>query len=413
MSASFPSLPDASPTPGRPANAWSAVGSMTLCVAMLIAAEFLPVSLLTPIAADLHASEGIAGQAIGVSGLFAVLTSLFIATVASRFDRRTVLVALTAIMVLSLMLIALAPSFSLLMLARALLGLTIGGFWSLAAATVMQLVRPAQVPRALGLMYMGNAAATALAAPIGSYLGGMIGWRGVFWGLVPLGLVTLAWQAAALPSMPSSRAIPASRVLGLLRRAHVRTAILATTLTFAGAFAAFTYLRPLLEARSHVSGTQLSLLLLALGVAGFLGTSGATRLLSRHLHPLLWVCPLLLAAMTSSLVISAPNLVATAGVLAIWGALNAAVPVAWFNWLAQQVQDEPESAGGLMVGAIQLAIMAGAFAGGALLDHVSVEAPFLGGAVLLLAAAATAAMPSRLRASTAARPSHSTAGERC
>ena len=71
---------------------------MTLCVAMLIASEFLPVSLLTAIAADLRATEGMAGQAISISGLFAVVTSLFIATSAGRFDRRHVLIVLTGIM---------------------------------------------------------------------------------------------------------------------------------------------------------------------------------------------------------------------------------------------------------------------------------------------------------------------------
>lgn len=107
---------------------WSAVGSMTLCVAMLIASEFLPVSLLTPIAADLHATEGMAGQAISISGMFAVITSLLIATVAGRFDRRHVLIVLTALMLASLVLIAEAKNFAMLMAARALLGITIGGF---------------------------------------------------------------------------------------------------------------------------------------------------------------------------------------------------------------------------------------------------------------------------------------------
>jgi len=60
---------------------------MVMCVGSLIASEFMPVSLLTPIARDLHASDGAAGQAISVSGLFAVVTILLIATVASRFDR--------------------------------------------------------------------------------------------------------------------------------------------------------------------------------------------------------------------------------------------------------------------------------------------------------------------------------------
>ena len=59
----------------RPA-AWGAVAALTLCVATLIASEFMPISLLTPIAADLHMTEGSAGQAIAVSGIFAVLTSL-------------------------------------------------------------------------------------------------------------------------------------------------------------------------------------------------------------------------------------------------------------------------------------------------------------------------------------------------
>jgi predicted MFS family arabinose efflux permease len=71
------------------------------------------------------------------------------------------------------------------MASRALLGIRIGGFWALTPATVMRLVPRDSVPKALGFLYMGNAVATALAAPIGSYLGGVIGWRGVFWVLLP------------------------------------------------------------------------------------------------------------------------------------------------------------------------------------------------------------------------------------
>lgn len=267
------------PQPG----AWSAVGSMSLCVALLISAEFMPVSLLTPIAMDLHASIGMAGQAISISGLFAVITSLSIATFASRYDRRRVLIGLTAIMLLSLVLIALAPNFAILMAARALLGVVIGGFWSLATATVMKLVQEEAVPKALGAVYMGNALATAFAAPIGSYLGGMIGWRGVFWALTPLGAVTMLWQWGSLPKMPPETANPVSELLGLLKRRNVSFAMVGVMLTFAGAFTVFTYLRPFLETRTHVTLPQLSLLLLGLGMAGFVGTSGASAFVKRHL----------------------------------------------------------------------------------------------------------------------------------
>src|SRR6266568_1901797 len=124
----------------QPRQTWAAVGAMALCVSLLIASEFLPVSLLTPIAADLRATEGMAGQAISISGLLAVVASLFIATIAGRFDRRHVLIVLTGIMLTSLVLIAEAQNFAILMAARALLGITIGGFWSLATATIMRLV---------------------------------------------------------------------------------------------------------------------------------------------------------------------------------------------------------------------------------------------------------------------------------
>ncbi|MGL6490013.1 MFS transporter [Aeromonas veronii] len=109
-------------------------------MALLIAAEFMPVSLLTPIATDLGASNGMAGLAIAISGLFAVPTSLLIAPLSHRLDRRHVLMGLAVVMLTSLIVIALSPNFTVLMVARALLGIVIGGFWALATATIMRLV---------------------------------------------------------------------------------------------------------------------------------------------------------------------------------------------------------------------------------------------------------------------------------
>ena len=380
-----------------PRAAWGAVGAMTMCVALLIASEFMPVSLLTPIARDLGATEGMAGQAISISGLFAVVTSLLVATVASRFDRRHVLAALTAAMVASLALVAAAPNFTLFMAARALLGVTIGGFWSLSTATVMRLVPDESIPKAMGVLYLGNAVATAFAAPIGSYLGGVIGWRGVFWALVPLAAATLAWQWVSLPSMPAQATIPLGRVLALLKRRNVLFAMLGLMLTFGGAFATFTYLRPFLETQAHATLPQLSLMLLGLGAAGFVGTAAATALLKHNLYRLLRGLPLALGAVTIAMLVVGNAIWAVAAMMIAWGTLNSAIPVSWFNWLALAIKDEPEAGGGLMVAAIQLAIMLGASLGGVLLDHFSVAATFVGGSALLLLASITVGSGHRLR----------------
>src|SRR4051812_35728673 len=128
-------IPDPSAWPGeRPGPitaSWSAVLALTLCASTLIASEFMPVSLLTPIAADLHLTEGQAGQAISVSGLFAVLTSLFIAAATRGMDRRRLLMGLTGLMLVSGLIVSFAPDYSTLMVGRALVGVVIGGFWAM------------------------------------------------------------------------------------------------------------------------------------------------------------------------------------------------------------------------------------------------------------------------------------------
>lgn len=382
-------------TPDIISEHWSAVAAMSLCVALLIAAEFMPVSLLTPIAADLGTSNGMAGLAISISGLFAVPTSLLIATLSHRLDRRHVLMGLAALMLASLVAIALSPNFVVLMMARALLGIVIGGFWALATATIMRLVSSHSVPKALGVMYTGNAVATAFAAPIGSYLGGLIGWRGVFWLLVPLVVLNLLWIALSLPSIRSQTRPP--NVFRLMRRPNVTFAIMGVMLTFAGAFSAFTYFRPFLETRTQVSLPQLSALLLALGLAGFVGTTAVSMLLRRHLYRMLRWLPLVLGVITLALLMVEHHFWGVALMLILWGALNSAIPVAWSAWITQGIADSPESGGGLMVAAIQLAITLGAAVGGWLLDSLSISATFMGSALLLAAASLVVGNGRRLR----------------
>ena len=375
---------------------WSAVGSMAMCAAMLIASEFMPVSLLTPIASDLRATVGMAGQAISISGLFAVVTSLIIPAATSRLDRRYVLSGLAGLMLMSLILIAEAGNFETLMAARALLGITVGGFWSLATATIMRLVPEESLPKALGVLYTGNAVATSFAAPIGSYLGSVIGWRGVFLALVPIVAINLVLLLVTLPSMKSERSTRNGNVLSLLQRPHVAFAMLAVMLTFGGAFAVFTYYRPFFETYTRVNVSELSILLLCMGLAGFAGTYGASAIMNKRLYQLLMALPAALAVLTLSILSVGHHFWAVSILVVAWGAVNAAIPVAWSTWLSKGVKDKPESGGGLMVASIQLSIMVGAELGGTLLDHYSIAVAFIGGSVLLVLSAVVVGTGRRL-----------------
>ncbi|GMU11491.1 MFS transporter [Corallococcus caeni] len=376
-------------SPAPRSTSWGAVFALTLCVSTLVASEFMPVSLLTPIASDLHLSEGRAGQAISVSGLFAVLTSLFIASAARSMDRRKLLLGLTGVMLASGFVTALAPSFTVLMVGRALIGVVIGGFWSLSAATVMRLVPQGEVPRALGLLNGGNALATTIAAPLGSFLGQYIGWRGAFFAVVPLAALTLVWQFLTLPPMPTERAAPPPSTFALLRRPQALWGILAVALFFMGQFALFTYLRPFLETVTRVGVSTLSLVLLGMGTAGLLGTYLIGFLVARRLSAVLIAAPVAMAVIAVALVVFGQSLAATAVLLVGWGLIGTAAPVAWWTWLSRTLPRDAEAGGGLMVAAIQLAITVGASVGGLLFDRsgyrstFGVSAALLGGAALL------------------------------
>ena len=370
----------------RPAS-WGAVFALTLCVSTLIASEFMPVSLLTPIAADLKMTKGHAGQAIAVSGLFAVLTSLVISTASRKIDRKVLLLALTGLMMLSGLMVAFAPNTAVFMAGRALVGVVVGGFWSMSAATVMRLVPDDQVPKALGLLNGGNALATTIAAPLGSYLGQFIGWRGAFFIVVPLAALTFLWQYLTLPSMPGEAQRRSGAVFRVLRRPHAPAAFAAMAALFLGQFALFTYLRPFLETVTRVNVSTLSLLLLGLGAAGLLGTYLIGILLRRTLYPLLIGAPLVLAATALALIAFGTSALAAGFLLAAWGLISTAAPVAWWTWLAKALPDDAEAGGGLMVAVVQLAITLGAAVGGLLVDASGYEAAFGASAAVLAVSA--------------------------
>ena len=371
--------------------------ALTLCVATLIASEFMPVSLLTPIAFDLGLTEGTAGQAISVSGLFAVLTSLSLSSLSGGIDRRHLLLALTVLMLVSGLLVAFAPTFAMLMVGRALIGIVIGGFWSMSASTVMRLLPQAEVPKGLALLNGGNALATTVAAPIGSFFGQYIGWRGAFFVVVPLAALTFVWLWRTLPQMPSTREARSTNVIGALRRPEARIGMAAVALLFMGQFALFTYLRPFLEQVTQLSVSVLSLLLLIMGAAGLLGTWLIGRAVARSLDATLIVAPLLMAALALGLIVFGNLALPTALLLAAWGLIGTAVPVAWWTWLSRTLPDDAEAGGGLMVAVIQLAITIGAAGGGLLFDAADYQATFLLSAVLLLASAFLAVLGARFR----------------
>lgn len=381
-------------TAERPAS-WGAVFALSLCAFGLVASEFMPVSLLTPIAADLGITEGQAGQAIAVSGAFAVLTSVFISAAAGKLDRKVLLLGLTVLTIVSGAIVAAAPNYLIFMFGRALIGVAIGGFWSMSAATAIRLVPKPRVPKALAIMNGGNALATVVAAPLGSFLGGLIGWRGAFFCVVPVAILVLVWQAASLPSLPAEEKSGSRNVFSLLGQPMVAFGMAAAALFFMGQFTLFTYLTPFLATVTRVDVSTMSMMLLLMGVAGFVGTILIGGLLTKSLYRTLMTIPALMAVVALAFIALGGSALSTALLLAVWGLLATAAPVGWWTWLARALPDDAEAGGGLMVAIVQLAITSGATVGGVLYDASGYQATFGASSAMLIAAAVLAVLTAR------------------
>ncbi|NYE23875.1 putative MFS family arabinose efflux permease [Pigmentiphaga litoralis] len=371
----------------REAPNWTAVFSLAMGVFGLLTAEYLPASLLTPMAVDLDVSEALAGQAVTVTALVALFAGLLVPGLTRTIDRRVVLLGLSALMVISNLLVAASSSLAVLLLMRILLGIALGGFWSMAAAVAMRLVPLALLPRALAIIFSGIAVGTVVAVPLGSFMGGRYGWRSAFLAAAAVGIVTLAFQWLTLPRLSPTKATRLRSVLDVLRRPGIGVGMLGCVLVHTGHFALFTYIRPFLESTAGVGPDGLALLLLGFGLSNFLGTLLAGWLLHRSERATLVFMPALVGIAALGLVAFPAALTVQALLVALWGFAFGAVPVAWSNWVARAAPDQAESAGGMVVASVQSAIAAGAAAGGAMFSISGIAGVFVAGGVLMLLAA--------------------------
>lgn len=370
---------------------WSAVFAVAFCVACLITVEFLPVSLLTPMALDLGVSEGVAGQTVTVTAFVAMFASLFITNVIRAMDRRYVVLAFAVLLTLSCLLVSFANSFMLLLAGRACLGLALGGFWAMSASLTMRLVPARTIPKALSVIFGAVSIALVIAAPLGSFLGGIIGWRNVFNAAALMGFACIAWVWLALPSLPG-KTEHHQNMFGLLKRPGVAAGMLAIFMVFAGQFSFFTYIRPVYMNLAGFDVDGLTLVLLSFGIASFVGTSISPMVMKRSVKMALALAPLTLAVSALVLIFWGSDKVVAAGIAIIWGLGFALVPVGWSTWITRSLADQAEKAGSIQVAVIQLANTCGAAIGGFALDHYGLLSPLvLSGSLMLLTALLVAA----------------------
>ncbi|WP_412148588.1 MFS transporter [Curtobacterium flaccumfaciens] len=372
---------------------WLSVTSVALGSFVLVLSEFLPIGLLPAIADDLDVGIGTAGLMVVATGLVGAVAAPVVTVLTSRLDRRVVLVSLTVLLVVADGLAAVAPSFWVLLIARMLLGVGIGGFWAIGAGIAGRLVRPELTIRATSLITAGVSVATVVSLPLGALVSSLASWRLGFVIGGALGVVALVLQLAMLPRIPAQQRVRFATLGSLLRVPRARVGLIAAAFVFAAQFAAYTYIAPYLQQLVGVGPDTVTIALLVFGVAGIVGNFAAGFTLDRSVLGTIGASKFVLAAAVVLLPLLAHSVVGVFVLLVVWGLVWGALPLGMQTWMSTASPAGSETGLALFVTTIQLAIAAGSVLGGAAVSSFGLAADFwLAGGVAIVGAVVLVAM---------------------
>lgn len=363
---------------------WFAVLSVALGIFSIVTTEILPIGLLTSVAAEFGVSDGTAGLTMTVPGLVAAVAAPVFTVVTARLDRRSMLGVLMAVLIVADLMAAFAPAYWLVLVSRVLVGVVIGGFWSIGAGLAGRLVHDRAVPVATAAIFAAVPLGSVVGVPAGTWIGHQAGWRASFVVMGVFTIVVLVALLALVPRLPAEQ-VTSLRVLGaLLRGSAVRAGLVVTFLIVVAHFATYTYITPFLERVTHLSPGLVGTFLLLYGAAGIAGNFLAGATIRRFFAATFCAAALLIAAATLLLPLLGTTPVGAAVLLVLWGVGYGAVPACSQTWFARAAPGAAEAGTVLFVSSFQVSLSAGALAGGVVADAASPSTLMLyGGAVAL------------------------------
>ncbi len=380
---------DLNPIEDKPQSAlksWFALLSVAIGAFALVTSEFLPVGLLSDIATDLNISVGTAGLMVTAPGVIAAFAAPLVTVGVGKIDRRYLLWALTLLMIISNLIATFSNNFTILLIGRLLLGLGIGGFWSIAVALSGRLAPPGvEMGRASSVIFTGVTLATILGVPLGAWIGSEFGWRSSFAITGLLGAVVLVGQLLMLPALPATTAVKMRDLPVLFQHKYARIGLLGIVLLVLAHFSTYTYVTPFLKHNAGFDGNLISTLLLVYGIAGVVGNVIAGWATSRNIRWSFMAVVTLIGAAMILFPIFAGHLTGAVLTIALWGLAFGAMPTCANMWMFAAVPEAMEGGAAMLVSTFQVGIAVGSLLGGSIVDHFNIPSiMWIGGALAIM-----------------------------
>lgn len=261
---------------------WLPLIGLTCAAFIFNTSEFMPIGLLTDIAASFHISEAATGVMISVYAWGVMLLSLPLMVFASRFDLRRLLLAVIALFSCGQFLSAVAPTFLILVLARLVVAAAHAIFWSIASVMAARLVDTEHGALALSMVATGSSIAQIFGLPLGRAIGLAVGWRMTFCVVGAVSATVLVYQAVVFPAMPAGERFTLGQLPSLMRN-RVLLALYAVTIFMSCSYyVGYSYIEPFMQQVAHLDAAVITMALTVFGFAGLLGSVSFSRFFDGH-----------------------------------------------------------------------------------------------------------------------------------
>jgi DHA1 family inner membrane transport protein len=328
--------------------------------------EFIIMGLLPDLACDFQVSIPKAGILVSGYALSVTLGSPLVALALTKQDRKRSLLILMGMFVAGNALCALAPTYSLLLIARILTALCHGAFFGIGSIVAAHLVPRHERAQAIALMFTGLTLANVLGVPAGTALGQALGWRFAFWALVPIGLAAAAGLFWMVPSQPPE-SLHLKHEFHAVMRPQVQIVLALSTISSVSLFCVFAYIAPMLENVTHFSPRAITWVLVDFGVGITLGNLLGGKLSDWKQMPVILGGTLLLILIFLTLPFAEPYKVPAAAMVFVWGFVHFGAGAPLQARIVDQAKGAPNLASTLNQGAFNLGNALGAALGGLVL----------------------------------------------
>ena len=330
------------------------------------------IGVLPTIARELRVTEGATGQLITAFALVYGLGGPVLAALTGRWRRsRVMIVALGAFCVVNIV-SALSPTFAMLLATRILGGGIAALISPLAYAMAVALAPPEKRGQALALVLSGVTVANIVGGPLGTWIGGHVGWR-VSFGLIALvaGIACVILRMSGLPDSGASQMLSLKARLAPIGEPRLLLALAPAFFTVVSFSMIYSYIAPLLQLNLHTS--DISLLLLVLGLGTVAATQIGGRIIDRFGSTRLLVAFLVVQLIVEvSIAYTTASWMGAALALFIWGASGPSFFIAQQHRLLSIAPEHINVITALNSSMNYLGIACGAVLGGVVLSYMQV-----------------------------------------